>query len=361
MEDMFFYNIDKYVYEECSESEMKLFMEHIKSCEKCKAEYELACQVKDAMHGMNNITPPADFSKLVNERLDRELSKPKARTFIKAGYRKYSAVAACLVLAAVLGAEKVDFTNAPVIDSSVGLQPVVETEETQKIEIPSITPEAVSGAASTTQAPTVEPAKAYVKKDTYAPVKTPDVVTPPVSAIVSDVIMPPVATEAPVVITSPVVTKAPAIPEHLNPENQTVLASSVEKTYEISGVSLEEVPVKKRNLEEEFALLETTKTGVIVANPATMSSLDGVEVKIKKSNTADYGVGSGSLFIAAKDKEIVDELITKYISVEDNSCYFFTGDNFDSFIQELDDQGVDYKEKLVSEKGNNVAIKVVVA
>ena len=42
MEDMFFYNIDKYVYEECSESEMKLFMEHIKSCEKCKAEYELA-------------------------------------------------------------------------------------------------------------------------------------------------------------------------------------------------------------------------------------------------------------------------------------------------------------------------------
>ena len=330
MEDMFFYNIDKYVYEECSESEMKLFMEHIKSCEKCKAEYELACQVKNAMHGMNNITPPADFSKLINERLDREISKPKARTFIKAGYRKYSAVAACLVLAAVLGAEKVDFTKAPVIDSSTvkeeSLQPEIIAEET---------PEAVSGAASTINTPTAEPAKAkpaaYAPKSTNAPAAT------------------------------PVVTKAPVIPEHLNPENQTVLASSVEKTYEISGVSLEQVPVKKRNLEEEFALLENTKTGVIVANPATMSSLDGVEVKIKKSNTADYGVGSGSLFIAAKDKEAVDKLITKYISVEDNSCYFFTGDNFDSFIEELKTQGIDYKEILVSERGNDVAINIVVA
>lgn len=330
MEDMFFYNIDKYVYEECSESEMKLFMEHIKSCEKCKAEYELACQVKNAMHGMNNITPPADFSKLINERLDREISKPKARTFIKAGYRKYSAVAACLVLAAVLGAEKVDFTKAPVIDSSTvkeeSLQPEIIAEET---------PEAVSGAASTINTPTAEPAKAkpaaYAPKSTNAPAAT------------------------------PVVTKAPVIPEHLNPEKQTVLASSVEKTYEISGVSLEQVPVKKRNLEEEFALLENTKTGVIVANPATMSSLDGVEVKIKKSNTADYGVGSGSLFIAAKDKEAVDKLITKYISVEDNSCYFFTGDNFDSFIEELKTQGIDYKEILVSERGNDVAINIVVA
>lgn len=333
MEDMFFYNIDKYVYEECSESEMKLFMEHIKSCEKCKAEYELACQVKNAMHGMNNITPPADFSKLVNERLDKEISKPKARTFIKAGYRKYSAVAACLVLVAVLGAEKVDFTKAPVIDSSTvkeeSLQPEIVAEETP------VMTEAVSEAASTIYSPTAKPAKAkpaaYAPKTTYAPAST------------------------------PVATKTPVIPEHLNPEKQTVLASSVEKTYEISGVSLEEVPVKKRNLEEEFALLENTKTGVIVANPATMSSLDGVEVKIKKSNTADYGVGSGSLFISAKDKEIVDKLITKYISVEDNSCYFFTGDNFDSFIEELKNQGIDYKEILVSEKGNNVAIKVVVA
>ncbi len=346
MEDMFFYNIDKYVYEECSESEMKLFMEHLGSCEKCKAEYELACQVKDAMHGMNNITPPADFSKLVNERLDREISKPKARGFIKPGYRKYSAVAACLVLAAVLGAETIDFTKAPVLDSSIvteeGLQSVI-TEVSEQTPVPEnsvmvpspATEEAVNGAASTTYAPTAKPAKAqpaaHANKQAYAPAKT------------------------------PAATKMPEIPSHLDPEKQTVLASSVEKTYEISGVSLEEVPVKKRNLEEEFALLETTKTGVIVANPATMSSLDGVEVQIKKSNTSDYGVGSGSIFIAAKDKEIVDELITKYIFVEDNNCYFFTGDNFDSFIEELKIQGIDYKEILVSEKGNNVAINIVVA
>ena len=338
MEDMFFYNIDKYVYEECSESEMKLFKEHLESCEKCRAEFELACQVKNAMHEMNNITPPADFSKLVNERLDKEVSTPKVRGFMKPGYRKYSAVAACLVLAAVMGAERFDFTKAPVIDSSIvseeGLQPVTEPDSTEVVSAP-VQENAEESIASTPNAPSVKPAKARPA----APAKQ----------------------NAAGQVAAPVATKMPEIPSHLNPENQTVLASSVEKTYEISGVSLEDVPVKKRNLEEEFALLENTKTGVIVANPATMSSLDGVEVQIKKTNTADYGVGSGSIFIAAKDKEIVDELITKYISVEDNNCYFFTGENFDSFIDELKENGIDYKEKLVSEKGSDVAIKVVVA
>ena len=335
MEDMFFYNIDKYVYEECSENEMKLFMEHLKSCEKCKAEYELACQVKDAMHSMNNITPPADFSKLVNERLDREISKPKARTFIKAGYRKYSAVAACLVLAAVLGAENVDFTEAPVLDSSIvtneGLQPVTNTGE---IEILPVVSEAASGGASTTYSPTAEPAKKAIParaEETHAPEAT------------------------------PVVTETPATPEPVKPATQTEVVSGVEKTYEISVGSLEESPAPKRNLEEEFALLETTKTGVIVANLANISSLNDIEVKVQKPSTADYGIGSGSIFIAAKDKEIVEKLITKYISVEDNNCYFFTGDNFDSFIKELKEQGIDYKENLISEKGSNVAIKVVVA
>ena len=338
MEDMFFYNIDKYVYEECSESEMKLFMEHLKSCEKCKAEYELACQVKAAMHSMNNITPPADFSKLVNDRLDREISKPKSRTFIKAGYRKYSAVAACLVLAAVLGAEKVNFTDAPVLDSSIvtneSLLPVAQTGEIENGEISPVISEAVSGGASTIYSPTAEPAK------TVSPAR---------------------AQKTPAPQKTPAATKMPVIPDHLNPEKQTVLASSVEKTYEISGVGLEDIPVKKRCLEEEFALLETTKTGVIVANPATLSSLEGIEVKVKKSNSADYGVGSGSIFIDAKDKEIVDKLITKYISIEDNSCYFFTGDNFNSFINELEEQGINYKENLIFEKGSNVAIKVLLA
>ena len=350
MEDMFFHNIDKYVYDECTKEEMELFKQHMENCAECKAEYELSCSVRDAMHSMRNTTPPADLSKLINERLDRETPAKKV-SFISAGCRKYSAVAACLVLAAVIGAENINLTdNAPlesttVIDNSLQSMPDTTEATVQDVILPQPAVEEVAPAAPATKAPV---RKASTKKITHAAV--------------------PAATQKPVVA-------APAaeqsynnddvmskIPPHLDPSKNVVLASSVEKKYEISGINPENYANKERNLEAEFALLETTKSGVIVANAATMSSLDGVRFGADDSakNSKDYGIGSGSIFISSKDKMLVDELLIKYISVEEGGCCFLTGDNFENFIEEMNSRGISFEERLLTEKGGNVAIKVVV-
>ena len=123
------------------------------------------------------------------------------------------------------------------------------------------------------------------------------------------------------------------------------------------------IPKKKRDLTAEFALLETTNSGAIVANAATISSMEGVEFRITQNSAGpkDYGIGSGSLFISKEDKELVNKLMTKYISITDKDCYFFTSDNFDLFIKEMENHGISYKESLVSNNGGNVAVKLIVS
>ncbi len=347
MEDLFFHNIDRYVYDECTQEEMNLFKQHMETCAKCREEYELSCSVKNAMGSMNNITPPADFSKLVNQCLDKEIAATSKPRVLKAGYRRYSAVAACLVLAAVLGTRPTNVSE-PVVETSTltnqSLQAVPEPE-TEPVTT-DITSEPIE-----TKTPVSDPKATMSSASTKinAPVAAPAVT---------------VSTPAPVQGSedkdSDVYSK---IPSHLNPKNQVVLASSVEKTYEISGISPQDIPKKERDLAAEFALLETTNSGAIVANAATISSMEGVEFRITQSSDGpkDYGIGSGSLFISTENKDLVNELITKYISVTDKDYYFFTSDNFDLFIQEMQNYGISYKESLVSSSGSNVAVKLILS
>ena len=363
MEDMFFLNIDKYVYDECTKEEMDLFLEHITTCDKCKAEYELSCSVRDAMHSMHITAPPADFSKLVNDRLDQELAAPKKKRFISAGYRKYSAVAACLVLAVALGVENLNLTDSAPLEATTikeeGLQPVPDIKEQEQEIAP----------APQQEVPVIqEPVSVASTKNTAEalPAATPKPVvqTKPEPVVPNQPVVQPEPEPTPVV-SEP--TYSPeddswTLPEHLDPTKNVVLASSVEKKYQISGVDPDYVPKKERDLAKEFSLLETTNTGVIVASAANISSLEGVRFGVdeetKKSKA--YGVGSGSIFISSKDKTAVDELLTKYISVEEGGCCFFIGENFESFIEEMDSMGIPYEEKLMTERGSNVAIKVIV-
>lgn len=415
MEDLFFRNMERYVYEECTEAEMNLFKQHMEICPQCREEYELACSVKDAMSSMTPIMPPADFSKLVNERLDNELAVPQKRAILKPGYRKYSAVAACIVLAAVLGTEQTDI-SAPVVLESTTITnkslPAVPDEEkdnskadpfipdlslpipsenfepaptavapgiqsTPAVSVPTESatqkpvPTAQATGLNTPAAPTVSNTSSKPAPPTYpAPVKPSTDST--ASTISTPVEQPAVTQPTPAPAVTPPVVEAPAsndndvyskIPDHLNPQNQVVLASSVEKTYEISGVTPENIPKKERDLAAEFALLPTTKSGDIVANAATISSMEGVEFKITRSSSTpdDYGLGSGSLFISSADKDIIDELLPKYISTTNKDCYFFTSDNFNLFIQEMEDYGVRYHQRVMTNGEGNVACKIIVS
>jgi len=418
LNDLFFENIDMYVYEECDSEQMKLFFEHIKTCKKCAEEYELACSVKDAMSSMQLLTPPADFSKLVNERLDREISTERKRRFMKPGYRKYSAVAACLVLAAVLGIDGVNLVDKTTVDEnrliyekslpessaqsdeSTPKPSAAPTEEIQEQIIPAA-PEATKAPEIESSAPVVsktenrpasnpkkteksEPAKAetpveevfeipsqmqaeatvvqyYDYEQMSQPIYPQSVVTEQVTSPVQETQL---VSPEPVVVSGIKIDPAEnGIPSYMDPREQVVLASTVEREYQTSGFRIEDLPTKERDLSKEFALLENNK-GAIITTPANLASLEGVEIKEIKDNrksVQEYGIGSGSIFISAKDKDAVNEIISKYIADEEGNYYFFTGENYKTFINEIQNSGIEYKQTLVSENGTNVAFRLIIS
>lgn len=386
MDDMFYENIDLYAYGDCTEQEKALFEQHIKSCEKCRAEYELACSIKAAMSSMPGITPPADFSRQINNRLDNEL-KQRRRKLLRPGYRRYSAAAACLVLAAVLGADGMKLIDGTRVDETTlpfeaGLhtqapQPDNGEESTPEPVIPTGNPVTEYALPSETALAYSDAPSSHIKPDTERKASSTQTAS----------VLPPAASQQPTAAPQPEKTTAPApqatitpepevstdiaaeaaedmIPSYMDPRDHVVLASTVERQYKTTGVNVEDLPVKERNLAAEFALLENPRTGNIIANSATLSSLEGVEfeqIKDNRPGVHEYGIGSGSILISAKDKEVFDQILEKYVFSEDNSYYYFTADNFKSFIYELNQTGITYKEHLIPEEGSNVAFKLVVA
>lgn len=355
MDDLFYNRIDDFVYGECSEEEFSEFEKHMESCKKCKEEYELAVSVKLAMSSMPKITPPADFSEMLNKRLDSEISKPvKIRPSV---YRKYSAVAACVALVAVLGIDSAKLTDdafyvpfdtlpvSSVPENYINHVPESSLQEDVVAVIPSTSAENVQidpiQKASTNK---LLPEKVAVPESDYNVQKNKTVIYSTENK-----------SEDSVYIQND-------IPKYMDPRENVVLASTVEKEYQIKAVKPEDVPVKQRDLQAEFALLENPKTGNIIATPATLASLEGVQIQEIKSNGTgahEYGVGSGSIFISSEDQNTVNELLNKYQSQEDHSVYYFTGENFDSFTNELEDNGINYEKRLISQDGSNVAFKVV--
>lgn len=409
---MFFDRIDDYVYGDCTDEEFKIFEEHMNTCMKCKEEYEFSLSIKKAMSSMPEITPPADFSKSLNERLDKELIKPVRPSV----YKRYSVAAACVALVAILGVDTVKLTKDTVVnDSHLPFEKNDISSVPEKLAVPedeqlplqnepaivftvpeNVNTTPVSEASTTLKLPENRvviskpdklPAKPESefnlvsekkneekKNNTYfgneneiAPLSTSETKkkSEPVIVKKEDV-----KQEEQKIETSEVTTPHKTfvyeknnIPEYMDPREHVVLASVVENEYATTGVNLEDLPVKERDLRAEFALLENPKTGNIIATPATVASLDGVQIQEIKSNrkgSDEYGVGSGSIFISAKDIELVNQILIKYTTGEDNSTYFLTGDNFKSFTDELEMNGISFEKRLISQEGKNIAFKVVV-
>lgn len=385
MNDKYFDMIDDYVSGECSAEEKKSFEEHICECKKCREEYELAMSIKTALSSMPKIEPPVDFLDKLNSRLDEELQRDKERKrhFSYIPMRRYSAVAACFVLVAVLGVDMVrltdsrtDYTAVPSVTQTPEANSEAENAaEISSTELPTEVP-AVQEDKIPQTAAAVNTAKRAAVPKVSKPTAVPTDNTP--KQEVAQVQQTAVQTEKP--IASVQNNAAPAenvqvsdnsgdmpkgVPSYMDPRKQVVLASSVEKDFEVSGVSLEDIPVKKRDLQAEFALLESnsnSKTGSIIATPATLASLDSIgvaELEDSRSKTDKYEDGRGSLFISSKDKEAVAALIEKYASNESDQYYYFTGDNFKSFTDELKENGISYQKRLISQDGSNVAFQVV--
>ena len=94
-------------YESLTDEEKALMSEHASQCETCRQELDFMLSMINAVRTLPEMKVPDDFLENLNKRIDAEIKPSKRRTIvghIRYNWQKYSAAAACLVLAAVIGA-----------------------------------------------------------------------------------------------------------------------------------------------------------------------------------------------------------------------------------------------------------------
>lgn len=106
-------------YENLTENERADMYAHSEECAKCKKELDFMLSVKNALRTLPKLEVPSDFIDKLNERIDREEAvvtrRDKLMRHIKTNGRRYSAIAASLVLAAVIGVN-----GKPMLDTLKG-------------------------------------------------------------------------------------------------------------------------------------------------------------------------------------------------------------------------------------------------
>ena len=94
-------------YESLADEEKALMEEHAKVCEACCRELDFMRSMINAVKTLPELKVPDDFLENLNKRIDAEeipVKRMGIAGHIRYNWQKYSAVAACLVLVAVIGA-----------------------------------------------------------------------------------------------------------------------------------------------------------------------------------------------------------------------------------------------------------------
>ncbi len=101
--------IDAYLEDELTRDKKEEFTAHISSCENCRQALAFAESVKNTLSALPPIDVPADFTEKLHEKLAAEKKHSSFPRFAK----RYGAIAACLILAAVIGTGimRTDFSN----------------------------------------------------------------------------------------------------------------------------------------------------------------------------------------------------------------------------------------------------------
>ena len=364
-------------YESLSDEEKLNMTLHTAECAECRADLDFMLSIINVTKNLPPVKASDNFISELNKKIDIEEMKQKHKiTLIRRAvtdWKRYGAVAACLLLAVVVGfnsnslisdmshsdngiiiEEVVTSTSTPVstpeiIVPQVTMYPVENvTPETQKTEIkanktvtkPSIKPEAQKNTpkpqitskpevnvnvAVQTQKPEVKP--------TDIPVQTPS------------------ATEATVVVSDQIV-EATEAPYTLHREGYRV---SEDPAVQVASVEVE----SENNIAREYSVAGTKEQLAL----GVYTPLD------RNGNPTDYDVNTGgviadsptvdSILVSSEDEAVVRDLISRYITGNYGMYYMSTEDKLNRFFEELDKAGISY-EKFLHSSTNKISFKLVI-
>ncbi len=301
---------------------------HTNECENCRKEYELFISMLNATKSIPPLKVDDSFLENLNARIDKEVVNAPVRINVwehmKLNAHRYSAIAACVALLAVIGVNNADLLNSmmnPYQDQDI--VPIVSTS-------PEFEQNNTSAGIiiTSTIAPTQSPAPSVEPTTTPATVQ---IVTPATSDVVnSRATVAPAPTKEPISQQAPVATIAPAQPTAT--ETITPSPASDEQNY-VMPASTYELPNKD------------TK------NPQNNNFSSAYDFE----NTPNY------VKLSQMDIERVKGLIAEYSKENKGDVYLMTEEDAREFFAILSNEGIKFDSSLSGIVNGNIAFKLIIS
>ncbi len=394
--------IDSYLDNELSEPYLNEFEKHMSCCVSCSKSLEFSKQIRSTMQSLPSISPPKNFSEMLNKRLDREMAEERKIQKIFHFYPKhYGVAAACLLLAVSLGINYSDFFGqAPSVEqalidnSDIGdtvadsndngnissdfNADISDNSDNTSVSVPEVqgsssseAPESVSKAqlmpaltadrkniaqsipasikktaSVNTAVPTAEPNKIQqisksenISSEPAAPAETPEAVK-----------------EAKKKIDDNIYT------------GRTVIASSVE-----NGVTIDKSSVDKMADEIEYrksyTLLKEVAENKSIASVSTMEQLKNVKIEnnavimdLHHDGESSTGAVGNSLIVYNGDASKINEILNRYYTRACGEFYIISDTEYREFIQDLKVNGIGFsKSEPMKSSSHDIMFKLVIA
>ncbi|MDY3031504.1 MAG: hypothetical protein SOS24_07075 [Clostridia bacterium] len=342
-------------YEVLDSNQRVDMMSHAEECDICAKRLADYMAMQNNLRALPKLTAPEDFLSSLNKRIDDEKIKQErpnlAKSFRMYGYR-YGAAAACVVLAAAIGAglpdiiDKMNNPNNGVI-SEVDLtddfddkifNSAVETEK------PSASPSAApSASAAPTAAPAVKPSATAKPLATAIPSAAKATTKPKATATakpeVKATAKPEAATQTPA---EPAVTDAPPSTEvqtFHGGDAPSVTAASASAIPAPSDANNEpNVPAAASVLEPEVYALPTQAAGGRRSVPE-----------------------SNAIEVSYANAERAKEIINEYSMSSDGDCYNVSADVLDEMLAAMSSAGIEIDESSIEMNDDTVTFRLIIS
>lgn len=351
-------------YENLTEDEKLSLNEHAGQCVHCREELDFMLAMIAQLNALPKIEVPSDFGAKLKKRIKlgeaEETGFNKVLVLVRENYRRYSTVAACLVLAVVLGANGKTLMNslAPSGDNGVVLEntadssPKPEAGKTPVAEVSEQTA-AVSGETNASDVSDL-PAKSVNTASRQASAAIEHIQT--MSESINQIDINP-STSAPVYTDN----SSMPISGRMIDENagSTEGKSSYSENYKIArGVyrlpnpEIAEEESGAGSKDEVLPISEIkTQSDMAIARGRYYIPADEGHIAIDSNN--EIGVNGA-------DAARAEELIRQYADIQDESYYVINAENIPSMLERMNGEGINYQNNMVNADNDKVSFKLVI-
>lgn len=361
-------------YENLTEDEKLSLNEHASQCVHCREELDFMLAMIAQLNALPKIEVPSDFGAKLKKRIKREADASgfgKIIVLVRENYRRYSTVAACLVLAVILGANGKTLINhltpsndnGMVAENTVESSPKPEASQMPAAEVAEqTTPAAVSDGQDTSVVPNF-PSTPVNMASRQAPAAIEHIQT--MSEFINQIGINP-STSAPVYADGD---NLPVNRGRMIDENAGIAMLSDDSAEASPAAYSENYKIARgvyRLPNPEIAEVESARSFDEGALPISEIK-DQSEMTIARGRyyiPVDEGyiaIDTGNeIGVNGEDAARAEELIRQYADIQDESYYVINSENIPSMLERMNGEGINYQNNMVNADNDKVSFKLVI-